>query len=266
LSDAAATIREALDAGLNAQALDLARAAPKDATDAAEILYLGALASARMGAIGEAEKWLAQIDPQPLGDSPLAVEVWSLAGRIAKEHYAEARDRTSASARDFAQGAIEFYQRAFALSGTAYPAVNAATMAMLSGDLPAAHAHARQALAALGTAGDHWDHATAGEALLILARLDEARAQYAEAYRLAGNRFGDVASMRRQLLMIGSPAARELATVLPAPQVIAFSGHMIDRPARASPRFPARLEAMVDTDLYEKIENLGLSFGYAQAA
>ena len=266
MSDGASTIRAALDAGLNAQALDLARSATADAATAPEIHYLGALTSARMGAIGEAEKWLAQIDPESLGDSPLAVEVWSLAGRIAKEHYAEARDRTSAGAREFARAAIDFYQRAFDLSGTAYPAANAATMAMLSGDLPAAHALARQALATLGTAGDHWKHATAGEALLILDRLDEARAQYAEAYRLTGNRFGDLASMRRQLLMIGSAAARELATVLPAPQVIAFSGHMIDHPARASPRFPARLEARVATALYEKIENLGPSIGYAQAA
>jgi class 3 adenylate cyclase len=72
--------------------------------------------------------------------------------------------------------------------------------------------------------------------------------------------------MRRQLLMIGSMAACELAEALPATQVIAFSGHMIDRPGRASPRFPAGLEQRVAAALREKIASLGPSIGYAQAA
>ena len=266
LSDTASEIREALNAGLNAQALDLVRSAIAAATHAAEIQYLGALASARMGAIDEAETWLARIEREPLRDSPLAVEVWSLAGRIAKERYAAARDRTSAAARDLAHVAIGCYQRAFALSGTAYPAVNAATLAMLAGDAPGAQALARQALSTLPAPVDHWQHASAGEALLLLGELAAARAHYAEAYRLAGSKFGDVASMRRQLLLIGSQAARELVDVLPAPQVIAFSGHMIDHPARASPRFPAGLEARVAAALREKTARLGASIGYAQAA
>jgi class 3 adenylate cyclase/tetratricopeptide (TPR) repeat protein len=264
--DLAAATRAALDAGLNVQAVDLARSAAADDACAAEIRYLGALACARMGAIDEAEKWLAHIDREPLRDSPLAVEVWSLAGRIAKERYAATRDRTSAAARDLAHVAIGCYQRAFALSGAAYPAVNAATMTMLAGDAPGAFALARQALATLSAPVDHWQHASAGEAQLLLGELDAARVHYADAYRLAANKFGDVASMRRQLLMIGSRAAHELAEALPAPQVIAFSGHMIDHPARASPRFPAGLERQVAAALREKLASLGPSIGYAQAA
>lgn len=266
MSDAASAIREALNAGLNAQALDLARAAKSGPADSAEIRYLGALASARMGAIAEAEKWLTDVDRASLGNSPLAVEVWSLAGRIAKERFASTRDRSSAAAQDFARVAIDSYERAFALSGAAYPAVNAATMAMLSGDSPLAKRLAQQALSTPGVSGDHWYHATSGEALLVLNRIDEARAHYVEAYRLFGNRFGDITSMRRQLLLIGSDAARELAEALPAPQVIAFSGHMIDHPDRASPRFPAHLEARVTAELRERIATLGPSIGYAQAA
>ena len=157
-----------------------------------EIDYLGALASARMGAIDEAEKWLPEIDREALGDSPLAVEVWSLAGRIAKDRYAALADRTSAAAHEFARTAIADYEHAHALGGGAYSAVNAATMAMLAGDAARAARLAHQALATAGAAGDHWHHATAGEALLVLDRIDEARVHYAEAYRLAGNRFGDV--------------------------------------------------------------------------
>ena len=266
MSDAASTIREALNAGLNAQALDLARAAIVDDAGSAEIRHLGALASARMGAIAEADKWLAEIDREALGNSPLAVDVWSLSGRIAKEGFAATRDRTSIAAHDFARQSIDSYRRAYALSGSAYPAINAATMAMLAGDAMLAKRLAQQALQAPGAAADHWHHATSGEALLLLGRQDEARTHYTEAYRLAGSRFGDIASMRRQLLLIGSSAARELAALLPAPQVIAFSGHMIDHPSRATPRFPAHIEARVAAALRERIAALGPAIGYAQAA
>jgi tetratricopeptide (TPR) repeat protein len=266
LNDIAATIREALDAGLNTQALDLARASGVDGERAAEIDYLAALASVRMGATREAEQWLAHIDRERLGASPLAVEVWSLAGRIAKDRFATTADRDSGGARDALRTAIACYERAFALGGSAYPAVNAATLAMLAGNAPRARVLATRALAAPGQADDHWSHASAGEALLLLGRLDDARAQYAEAHRRAGARFGDIASMRRQLALIGTPAARALGDTLPAPQVIAFSGHMIDRAERAIPRFPARIEARVAAAVQETIARLGPSLGYAQAA
>ncbi|TAK41918.1 MAG: DUF4071 domain-containing protein [Betaproteobacteria bacterium] len=229
----------------------------------AEPQYLGALACARMGAIDEAEHWLAPIDRERLGDRPLAAEVWSLAGRIAKERYSGAN---GAIAGEFAQAAIDCYRRAFGISRAAYPAVNAATLAMLSGDHTLAHALAREALAALGTASDHWHHATAGEARLLLGEIDAARGHYAEAHRLAATRFGDIASMRRQLLLIGSDRARDLLEAVPAPRVIAFSGHMIDHPARAAPRFPAGLEPKVAAALRATLAGLGPALGYAQAA
>lgn len=260
------SIREALDAGLNTEALDLARQAASGSPDA-EIRYLGALACARLGALDDAERWLAPVDRESLGDSALAVEVWSLAGRIAKERYAAAaRAGASVAAQDLARSAIDCYRQAFAVGGSAYPAVNAATLATLSGDAPLARRLARAALSAPGAGGDHWHHASAGEALLLLDDIDAARAHYAEAHRLAGSRFGDIAAMRRQLLLIGSDAARDLLAVVPAPQVIAFSGHMIDHPARAAPRFPAALEPKVAAALHEELARLGPSIGYAQAA
>ena len=266
MSDAASTIREALHAGLNTQALDLARAADVDTVRADEIHCLAALASVRMGALREAEQWLAHVDRERLAASPLAVEVWSLAGRIAKDRYATAADRASTDAQDASRAAIACYERAFALSGAAYPAVNAATLAMLAGDHPRARTLAALALSAPDTTGDHWHHASAGEALLLLGRTDEARARYEQAYRRAGARFGDIATMRRQLALIGNPAARAVGDALPAPQVIAFSGHMIDRMDRATPRFPAYIEGRVATVLRATIAALGPSLGYAQAA
>ena len=265
----AAAIQDALDTGLNMQALDLARsAAGGDAAADAKVLYLGALACARMGAVDEAEAWLAKIERAPLGATPLAVDVASLAGRIAKERFVAARERGSADTQARARAATDAYERAFALSHDAYPAVNAATMAMLAGDSPRAEAFGREALTAIGTPSpsDHWQHASLGEALLLLGREDDARAQYAEAHRLARHRFGDIASMRRQLRMIGSPTALRVLDVLPAPRVIAFSGHMIDRPGRTTPRFPPALEPQVAVALRAAITRIGPALGYAQAA
>lgn len=266
MSNVASKIREALEAGLNTEALDLARKATVEEPHSAELHYLGALACARMSAIGEAENWLLHVDRDPLGNSPLAIEVWSLAGRIAKERYAVAKDRAADAARGFSGVAIDCYRRAFSIGGSAYPAVNAATMAMLSGDSALARTLARQALSAMEPTGDHWHHASCGEALLLLGEIDAARKNYAEAHRLAANRFGDIAVMRRQLRLIGSTAARDLLDVVPAPCVIAFSGHMIDHPARTSPRFPPSLEAKVASELRKELAGLGPSIGFAQAA
>src|ERR1700704_4909470 len=76
LSNIASQIRKALDAGLNTEALDRVRVATIESPDSAELRYLGALASARMGATADAERLLEQIDRDGLGSSPLAVEVW----------------------------------------------------------------------------------------------------------------------------------------------------------------------------------------------
>ena len=266
MTDFPAAIRAALDAGFNTEALDLARSARFADPGSAEADYLGALACARMGAIDEAEKWLARVDRERIADSTLAADASNLAGRIAKDRFAATLDRSSSSARDYAFAAIEHYRRAFSLSGAAYPAVNAATMAMLSGQTTLAQDLARQALAAPGSASDQWGHATAGEALLLLGETDRARARYAEAYRLAGNRFGDIASMRRQLVLIDSDSARAMLAIVPAPRVIAFSGHMIDRPGRVPPRFPAQLEAKVALALRKRLAGIGAAIGFAQAA
>jgi class 3 adenylate cyclase len=266
----AASIRRALGDGLNAMALDNVRHATQAHGDRepAEILYLGALASVRMGATDEAQGWLDRMDAERIDDPALAEEVWSLAGRIAKDRYAAARHTAFDAARHHAGIAVACYRRAFEVGGSPYPAVNAATMAMLLGDAALAQTLARQGLAACGKGNgpDHWQHASKGEALLLLGRLDEARTEYALARKLAGASFGDVASMRRQLMLIGSREALELLACLPAPAVIAFSGHMIDDPGRPDQRFPPALENTVAAVLRERIVRLGPAIGFSQAA
>ena len=112
----------------------------------------------------------------------------------------------------------------------------------------------------------HWRHATEGEALLLLGRADEAATAYAQASTLARGAYGDIASMRRQLRLIGTPAARRLLAFVPAPAVVAFSGHMIDAPDRPQPRFPASLEYEVALALRAQAAAYRSSIGFSQAA
>lgn len=263
-------IRRMLADGLTAMALDRVRQITNEEGERAtpDVFFLGALASARMGAGSEAQAWLERIDTQRIEDAALAVDVWSLAGRIAKDSYASRRSTSPEAASAHAAIALEHYRRAYEVSGAYYPAVNAATMAYLLGKADDSSMLASRALDACSRKpeGTHWWHASRGEALLLLGRLDEAAAAYQQARRLAACSFGDIASMRRQLLLIGSAQARALLACLPAPRVIAFAGHMIDAPGRAVPRFPPSLEAAVASALRERIAQIGPAIGFSQAA
>ena len=128
-------IRRMLADGLTAMALDRVRQITNEEGERAtpDVLFLGALASARMGAGSEAQAWLERIDTQRIEDAALAVDVWSLAGRIAKDSYASRRSTSPEAASAHAAIALEHYRRAYEVSGAYYPAVNAATMAYLLG-------------------------------------------------------------------------------------------------------------------------------------
>lgn len=74
--------------------------------------------------------------------------------------------------------------------------------------------------------------------------------------------------MRRQVRLLGEvlnidPAIQQ---ALDIPKVIAFTGHMIDRPGSETSRFPPELEAPVRTRIREALERLGADIGYASAA
>ena len=155
--------------------------------------------------------------------------------------------------------AREQYLKAYGLTRDPYPGINAASLAMLLGDREVASALAQEIRSDLArrTAPSPWDLATDAEALVLLGRFDAATRSYAMACTLAGDNAGMIATMRRQLRLLARaiPEARDLLPLLHAPDVIAFAGHMIDAPDRATPRFPAALEsslrAAIDAELRE---------------
>src|SRR5207248_2614393 len=152
----------------------------------------------------------------------------------------------------------------------AFPGINAATLSFVLGDRSTAQRLAKDILARLEASktSDFWDLATAGEARLLLGEFDRAGDAYAAAYRAASGDPGSVATMRRQIALL-LPALPEAAGVLgelPAPDVVAFAGHMIDTPDRPVPRFPAALAPAVEAAIRERFARFHQPIVYTSAA
>src|SRR5262249_4839529 len=125
-----------------------------------------------------------------------------------------------------------------------------------------------EALARQATVRTCWDHATAGEAELLLAQIEPSRQSYSAAAAQASADKGSIATMRRQVRLLAHviPEAVEILAVLPATDVVAFAGHMIDAPGRLPPRFPAALEPAVRTALRAHLDHLRDPVVYTSAA
>ncbi len=115
---------------------------------------------------------------------------------------------------------------------------------------------------------DCWDHATMGEAALLLGEADRAVQSYAAALALCPGNAGNVATMRRQQLLLQHviPEASEVLRVLPVPDVLVFTGHMIDAHDRSEPRFPAALVPAVDAAIRDRLASLHQPIVYVSAA
>ena len=262
-------VRDLLATSQNLAAVDHAhealRAVDTLAGEAAQLGYLYALASARVGAPGTAARIIEKLRAAATTDATLAADIESLAGRVAKDTFIETGSDAALNA------AILAYQHADQLCPSVHACINAASMLRLAGRSAEATALAQRVAGQLADQqeGDtHWEEATRGEAALLLGQFDTACGNYRTANRRAGRRFGDIASMRHQLQLLARvlpDAARALAEI-PGPRVIAFSGHMIDSAGRASPRFPAGIEEAVRGEVERAVAASLPVIGYAQAA
>src|SRR5450759_1420466 len=183
----------------------LARGAPWAACDAfseavvlhpaeAELLYCGALAHARVGATHEAHALLDRAQAAAPAAPALLADILSLRGRLWKDQLHRRPDAPNGSL--IAEHARNEYISAWSLQHDPYPGITAATLSLLLGDRTAARdlAQAISAhFAAQGTLHTSWDHATLGEAALLLGAPDRARECYAAAHALAAGDAGSVA-------------------------------------------------------------------------
>jgi hypothetical protein len=261
-------VRAHLEAGAPWDACDAAREALAESPHDPELLYLAALANARAGAAHAARALLDRAEAVTSPASARIVDVLSLRGRLAKDEFQRAPDAERANA--LALRARDHYLRAYAVSGDAYPAINAATMALVGGDRSTAQRLAGEVVARLAARppSDAWDFATLGEVALLLGNIDDAYARYRDAFDAAGGSPGTVATMRRQIALVARalPGANDVLAVLPVPDVVAFAGHMVDGAGRAVPRFPATLIPGVAAALAQQVARLYKPVVYTSAA
>jgi hypothetical protein len=281
--DACARIRGQLAQGAPWAGCDAFRDTASRHPADAELLYCGALAHARAGATSEAHALLDRAQAAAPDAPALLSDILSLRGRLWKDQLHRAPDAPDAAT--IARRARDEYLAAWALLRDPYPGINAATLSMLLGDRAAARDLAQTIAAALApklsaaaattapgsgatAAAACWDQVTAGEAALLLGHHDEARQRYAAAHALAAGDAGSVATMRRQLVLLARvlPKAAAMLPLVPAADVLAFTGHMVDAPGRAISRFPAALVPAVEAAVREWLARLHRPVFYGSAA
>jgi pilus assembly protein FimV len=263
-ADAEARIRQMLDQGQTFLAHDLAQSALRQFPESVGLRQALALALLRAGALGEAETALSRLaevrDEETLG----------LHARIHKERW-----RRSGAPED-ARLARDAYGEAFRASRGSWTGINAATLSWIIGEWSRSAALAAEVLGILGRtplpsdeAERYWHTATQAEALLLRGRPQEATAYCTEAAALAGRRHASVAATRRQMELLATHGFRVPDAMLYAlrpPSVVVFAGHMLDRPDRSIPRFPAEAEVSARCEISQQLDAMGARIGFSAAA
>ena len=203
-------------------------------------------------------------------------------GLLGRAHKDLAERASDPSERDgHLQAAYDAYRQGFDLTGGYWTGINAATMAGILGRRDTAFYLAEKVrglcLAELEEqkirGGDlYWVTATLAETALVSGDWEEAVSRYAEAARMAGPNYGDLSSTRRNARLLieaisPEPKIRKrLEDCFHIPRVVCFSGHMIDRAGRSTPRFPASLEDAVREELRKKLTAVDGRIGFSSAA
>jgi class 3 adenylate cyclase/tetratricopeptide (TPR) repeat protein len=249
-----------------------ARGLDKFYPDDHELMYCRAIALVRSGNATRAALFVKEMLDRTDLPPDTRSDTLSLAGRIRKDLAMRSTDRTFRLSRF--REALGFYKQAYDLGGDTFPGINAATLALLSGDAELSQSIAtkvrNQVLDELDKAGndsDSWLLATLGEAYLLLGDSTAAKGRYAQAVRIAHQTHseGDIASMLRQLRLIRDhlPVADDLLGLFRLGPVVVFAGHGLDRPGEPL-RFPAdpSLEARVRRAIKDELAALETHIGY----
>lgn len=204
-------------------AFDCAAAARREGIESPRLRYLMVRALAASGDSVGAMHLYERLDLAASGD----VDSLALAGRIWKD---AAFDREVDGRAALLRHAAAAYDRAWRLSGDAFPAINAASLYALLGERDRAAALAAP-IASHGPGEQYWDKATLVEALLLLNRGDEAL-RHARDARAQNARAGDRASTCRQLSRLAASGAIDvghaaaIVDLLRPPPVGVYCGRM----------------------------------------
>lgn len=181
------------------------------------------VAYARAGALEHAWRLFREAGLEG-ADEPAAL---ALKGRLLKDRAVAA---SGEARRGFYLEAAAAYGRAAELADATYPRINAASLSLLAGDAATARRHAEAVLARLSQEEadtPYWREATRAEALLVLGRIDDAKAALQAAVAVAPEAWEDHASTLRQFGLILEALGADAAWLAPLrpPRTLHFAGH-----------------------------------------
>lgn len=252
-------IERAIARGDLLAAHDRAMSAIDEGADAPRLRYYAVLSLARMG---DAQRALGLYRKLGL-DADSDVDAAALKGRLFKDIARTAPpDRRAAL---FAE-ARDAYLSVYREHGSYFPAINAASTALLAGDGEGARRLAGEVLAHPGIAadGDYYAAASALEASLLLADEAGARRWLERALGSPGADAGSRATTCRQIRLIGAAlpemhdAIAAICAALRPPPVVVYTGHMF--------REGGAGEAMLAARIAETLDRLGSTIAYGALA
>lgn len=201
-------------------------------------------------------------------------ETLCLMGRVYKELWRHEADKDQALVA--LQKSREFYGEAYNGYHTYYPGINLAFVLAMSGQRTQAEQCAREVaqlcraqISATKECTDGWLWATLAEAHVQLSEFPLACETYHRALQLLTGRWRDISTMRRQVRELLRHRGEDPATMdgcFDLPTVIAFVGHMLDRPERGPPRFPPECEPNIRKKIDKFLDKAKPGFGYCSAA
>lgn len=259
LVDGIASAEAALGRGDLLAAFDICAAALKAAPGARRLAYLQTLALARMS---ETRRALSVYEAAGLGDDDSA-DSRALRGRLLKDLALTAAPAAQAS---LFHGAAEAYQDAYAKTGGYFPAINAASLALLAGDDMTARTRAATVLAMpeVAAGADYFSAVTAAEAHLLLDQREAARAAIDRAVTRPGADIGARSSTLRQFRLLAAHAdldaaatATLLAPLIPPPTLV-YVGHIF--------RGGDACEAQLQREIAAMLDETGVTTGYGGLA
>ena len=224
-------VKRLRDDGDHLQAIDCAERGLKFHPGDLRLEYERNLAYAKAGATTKATENLGRLKAsgalENIADRKLRVDFGALAGRLLKDRAFSAR---GPEGRAYVQAAAAAYEAVYRANGDSYPAINAATLRCIEGDVERSRTLATAAIEiARAQPFDYWAGATIAEAQVVLGDLPTA-AESLRAAVAAGVAVDELATTRRQLAFLSKhlAAGTDLLINLPAPALLCWEATPCD--------------------------------------
>ncbi|MGR3177954.1 MAG: TRAFs-binding domain-containing protein [Candidatus Anammoxibacter sp.] len=257
---------------------DLLKEKKEFIADNVTLIQQWALALARLGATGKAQKELMKLYDQGNREP----DTIGILARTYKDLWM--KTRSPLKKRKFLKSARDFYLEGYNVNKDYYNGINAASLSLFLGEKNKTKKIASKVIdickkdKSNGSSNKYWLLATLGEAFLISGDYEKATIYYKKAfdYGIGKGEYGNLASTKQQahliLKYLGSQKHslnnlfNELKQVINLGNIVYCIGHMIDRHGREQQRFPATLENQVRVEIQKALEKLNAKTGYCSAA